>query len=64
MEDREVYSMGGVEGFFLFQNLASYGHWRLMFKAKGALYNLSNKAFGHLGLSTTGNDLVITNVDG
>ena len=64
MAKDEVYSLGGVEGLFLFQDIASYSHWHVMFKAKGVLLDLSNKAFGYLKLSTNGNDLVITNVSG
>ena len=64
MAKDEVYSLGGVEGLFLFQDIASYSHWHVMFKAKGVLLDLSNKAFGYLKLSTEGNNLVITNVAG
>ena len=64
MAKDEVYILGGVEGLFLFQDIASYSHWHVMFKAKGVLLDLSNKAFGYLKLSTEGNNLVITNVAG
>ena len=57
----EVYEVGGVNGLFLFQDIASYGHWHIMFKAKDTLINLSNKAFGYLKLSVSGDKLVITN---
>ena len=33
----ESYSMGGVEGLFIFQDIASYAHWLVMLKAKGVL---------------------------
>lgn len=64
MAKGESYSMGGVEGLFLFQDIASYAHWHVMFKAKGVLLDLSNKSFGYLKLSTDGNNLVVTNVEG
>lgn len=64
MAKGEIYSMGGVEGLFLFQDIASYAHWHVMFKAKGVLLDLSNKAFGYLKLSTEGNNLLVTNVEG
>lgn len=60
----EVYEVGGVNGLFLFQDIASYGHWHIMFKAKDTLINLSNKAFGYLKLSVSGDKLVITNSSG
>ena len=64
MAKGESYSMGGVEGLFLFQDIASYAHWHVMFKAKGVLLDLSNKSFGYLKLSTDGYNLVVTNVEG
>ena len=64
MAKGESYSMGGVEGLFLFQDIASYAHWHVMFKAKGVLLDLSNKSFGYLKLSTDGNNLVVTNIEG
>lgn len=64
MAKGESYSMGGVEGLFLFQDIASFAHWHVMFKAKGVLLDLSNKSFGYLKLSTDGNNLVVTNVEG
>lgn len=60
----EVYEVGGINGLFLFQDLASYAHWHIMFKAKGILIDLSNKAFGYLKLSVSGDKLVITNTVG
>lgn len=60
----EVYEVRGVNGFFLFQDLASYAHWHIMFKAKGILIDLSNKTFGYLKLSVSGDNLVITNTNG
>ena len=60
----EVYEVGGINGLFLFQDLASYSHWHIMFKAKGTLINLSNKSFGYLKLSVSGDKLVITNTTG
>ena len=60
----EVYEVGGVNGLFLFQDIASYGHWHIMFKAKDTLINLSDKPFGYLKLSVSGDKLVITNAAG
>lgn len=60
----EVYKVGGINGLFLFQDIASYSHWHIMFKAKGVLIDLSNKAFGYLKLSLDGDDLVISNTNG
>lgn len=57
----ESFAVGGIDGMFLFQDIASYGHWHLMFKAKGALYDLSGKAFGYMKLSVEGDNLVVTN---
>ena len=64
MAKGETYSMGGIEGLFLFQDITSYSHWHVMFKAKGVLLDLSNKAFGFLKLSTEGNNLVVVNSEG
>ena len=60
----EVYEVGSVNGLFLFQDIASYGHWHIMFKAKDTLINLSDKPFGYLKLSVSGDKLVITNTAG